>query len=316
MPWGAVERQPWLFLPAGPGRDPRPARPDTLVFDLPRHIEQPRDRTGRKLPASFAPVVMTRTFRRRSAHCLRPHRGLFRQLPVGVQPDVICAAKAITNGYFPFGAVRIAKDVVQAFASDATKRLPVTDNAAARRAMLQIAPTGLVRRLPRIGAVVFKPTLAEVLAILSVHAKLEGLAAGPAARRLSPPGRWRRRRRWRPARTISRGWARPSRPPITGSTGASMPPWPRPRARAAARDRPAPQRRWACRPGLARPHHRRPGPGCEIMPGIGSRSGLPDMALSWGAEASRPGWERGLHMVTASRRPGRPARRHRRAAGV
>ncbi|MCW1933736.1 GntR family transcriptional regulator [Pararhodobacter zhoushanensis] len=57
-----------------------------------------------------------------------------------------------------------------------------------REALMQIEATGLVKRLPRKGAVVFKPTLAEFLAILEVHAKLEGQAAGLAARRLSPSG--------------------------------------------------------------------------------------------------------------------------------
>ena len=57
-----------------------------------------------------------------------------------------------------------------------------------REALMQIEATGLVRRLPRKGAVVFKPTLEEFLAILEVHAKLEGQAAGLAARRLSPLG--------------------------------------------------------------------------------------------------------------------------------
>lgn len=57
-----------------------------------------------------------------------------------------------------------------------------------REALMQIEATGLVRRLPRKGAVVFKPTLTEFLAILEVHAKLEGQAAGLAARRLSPTG--------------------------------------------------------------------------------------------------------------------------------
>ncbi|MCB1397724.1 MAG: GntR family transcriptional regulator [Rhodobacter sp.] len=57
-----------------------------------------------------------------------------------------------------------------------------------REALMQIEATGLVKRLPRKGAVVFKPTLAEFLAILEVHAKLEGQAAGLAARRISPAG--------------------------------------------------------------------------------------------------------------------------------
>lgn len=54
-----------------------------------------------------------------------------------------------------------------------------------REAMLQLEATGLIRRHPRKGATLFRPTLEEFLAILEVHAKLEGQAAGLAARRLS-----------------------------------------------------------------------------------------------------------------------------------
>lgn len=54
-----------------------------------------------------------------------------------------------------------------------------------REALLSLEASGLVKRLPRKGAVVFKPTLEEFLAILEVHASLEGQAAGLAARRLS-----------------------------------------------------------------------------------------------------------------------------------
>lgn len=36
----------------------------------------------------------------------------------GVKPDFACTAKAITNGYFPFGAVMIAESVAQVFESD------------------------------------------------------------------------------------------------------------------------------------------------------------------------------------------------------
>lgn len=54
-----------------------------------------------------------------------------------------------------------------------------------REAILQLEAMGLVRRLPRKGATVFRPTLEEFLAILEVHAKLEGHAAGLAARRMS-----------------------------------------------------------------------------------------------------------------------------------
>lgn len=54
-----------------------------------------------------------------------------------------------------------------------------------REALLQLEAIGLIRRLPRKGAVLFRPTLEEFLAILEIHSKLEGQAAGLAARRLS-----------------------------------------------------------------------------------------------------------------------------------
>ncbi len=54
-----------------------------------------------------------------------------------------------------------------------------------REAFIQLETTGLIKRMPRKGAVLFKPSLEEFLAILEVHAKLEGQAAGLAARRLS-----------------------------------------------------------------------------------------------------------------------------------
>jgi DNA-binding GntR family transcriptional regulator len=54
-----------------------------------------------------------------------------------------------------------------------------------REALLHLDAVGILRRKPRGGAVVFKPTLEEFLAILEVHAKLEGHAAALAARRLS-----------------------------------------------------------------------------------------------------------------------------------
>ena len=54
-----------------------------------------------------------------------------------------------------------------------------------REVLIQLETAGLIRRLPRKGAVLFKPTLEEFLAILEVHAKLEGQAAGLAARRMT-----------------------------------------------------------------------------------------------------------------------------------
>lgn len=81
-----------------------------------------------------------------------------------VKPDFLCSAKAITNAYFPFGAVMISEQVAEVFEGDAsgkaaighgytysghpvgaaaalaclreTKRLNVKDNAAARGAQL------------------------------------------------------------------------------------------------------------------------------------------------------------------------------------
>ncbi|WP_299726901.1 aminotransferase class III-fold pyridoxal phosphate-dependent enzyme [uncultured Tateyamaria sp.] len=38
----------------------------------------------------------------------------------GVQPDLMCTAKAITNGYFPFGAVMIADHIASVFEEDRT----------------------------------------------------------------------------------------------------------------------------------------------------------------------------------------------------
>jgi adenosylmethionine-8-amino-7-oxononanoate aminotransferase len=38
----------------------------------------------------------------------------------GVQPDMACTAKAITNGYFPFGAVMMAEGAAQVFEKDET----------------------------------------------------------------------------------------------------------------------------------------------------------------------------------------------------
>ena len=55
-----------------------------------------------------------------------------------------------------------------------------------REVLLRLEAMGLVERLPRKGAVLFRPSLEEFLSILEVHAKLEGQAAGLAARRISP----------------------------------------------------------------------------------------------------------------------------------
>ena len=73
-------------------------------------------------------------------------------------------------------------DEAELSAAHGVSRTPV------REAILYLEALGLVRRLPRKGAAVFRPTLEEFLAILEVHSKLEGQAAGLAARRLSKAG--------------------------------------------------------------------------------------------------------------------------------
>ncbi len=43
----------------------------------------------------------------------------------GVQPDMMCTAKAITNGYFPFGAVMIADAMAEVFEQDKTGKAAI-----------------------------------------------------------------------------------------------------------------------------------------------------------------------------------------------
>jgi adenosylmethionine-8-amino-7-oxononanoate aminotransferase len=97
----------------------------------------------------------------------------------GVKPDFSCTAKAITNGYFPFGAVMIAEGVAEVFEKDETgkaaighgytysghpvgaaaalaclaetKRLNVPANAAARGQQLWDGLTALKAKHPVIG---------------------------------------------------------------------------------------------------------------------------------------------------------------------
>ncbi|MVO15011.1 aspartate aminotransferase family protein [Parasedimentitalea huanghaiensis] len=99
----------------------------------------------------------------------------------GVQPDFMCTAKAITNGYFPFGAVMIAEGVAEVFENDTTgkaaighgytysghpvgaaaalacleetKRLNVPDNAAARGTQLYQGLLELQKKYSLIGDV-------------------------------------------------------------------------------------------------------------------------------------------------------------------
>jgi DNA-binding GntR family transcriptional regulator len=57
-----------------------------------------------------------------------------------------------------------------------------------REALLTLEALGILTRRPRGGATVFRPDAAQFLAILEVHAGLEGWAAGLAARRLTGVG--------------------------------------------------------------------------------------------------------------------------------
>ncbi|MCC5969195.1 MAG: aspartate aminotransferase family protein [Pararhodobacter sp.] len=99
----------------------------------------------------------------------------------GVQPDMMCTAKAITNGYFPFGAVMISGAVAGAFEDDTsgkgaigsgytysghpvgaaaaiaclreTERLNITDNAGKRGAQLFAGLEALKEKHPVVGDV-------------------------------------------------------------------------------------------------------------------------------------------------------------------
>lgn len=97
---------------------------------------------------------------------------------MGSQTDSIVEhiVKRIEDGTLVPGDVLEEKSLVSEYA---VSRTPV------REAILQLDAVGILRRIPRGGAAVFKPSLEEFLAIMEVHAKLEGHAAGLAARRLS-----------------------------------------------------------------------------------------------------------------------------------
>ncbi len=99
----------------------------------------------------------------------------------GIKPDMMCTAKAITNGYFPFGAVMLSQDIADTFENDKTgaaaighgytysghpvgaaaalacltetKRLDVTTNAAARGTQLYEGALKLMNKYETIGDV-------------------------------------------------------------------------------------------------------------------------------------------------------------------
>ncbi len=99
----------------------------------------------------------------------------------GVQPDMMCTAKAITNGYFPFGALMISEAIAQVFENDTsgsasighgytysahpvgaaaalaclaeTKRLNVVENAAERGTQLMNGVVKLMQKHAMVGDV-------------------------------------------------------------------------------------------------------------------------------------------------------------------
>lgn len=58
-----------------------------------------------------------------------------------------------------------------------------------REVLIQLEAIGLISKYKRKGAVLFKPNLEDFVSISEVHAKLEGQAAGLAARRMSESAR-------------------------------------------------------------------------------------------------------------------------------
>ena len=116
----------------------------------------------------------------------------------GVKPDFSCTAKAITNAYFPFGAVMIAEGVAEVFERDETgkaaighgytysghpvgaaaalatlaetKRLKVNENAAARGAELFAGVQRLMAKHDCIGDVRGGPGLMTAIEIVSDRA--------------------------------------------------------------------------------------------------------------------------------------------------
>ena len=117
----------------------------------------------------------------------------------GVRPDMACTAKAITNGYFPFGAVMISETVAETFESDRsgaaaighgytysghpvgaaaaiaclkeTERLKVNENAAARGAELFSGLKALAEKHEIVGDVRGGHGLMLTLELVSDRAK-------------------------------------------------------------------------------------------------------------------------------------------------
>ncbi|MGB7318159.1 MAG: aspartate aminotransferase family protein [Planktotalea sp.] len=124
----------------------------------------------------------------------------------GIQPDMMATAKAITNGYFPFGAVMLGGKMVEAFEdNDAakighgytysghpvgaaaalaclaeTKRLNVVDNAAARGTQLYEGCLALQKKYDVIGDVRGGHGLMTAIEMVSDRATKKPIDAGSA----------------------------------------------------------------------------------------------------------------------------------------
>jgi len=126
----------------------------------------------------------------------------------GIQPDMMCTAKAITNGYFPFGAVMLGHRMIETFENNPnarighgytysghpvgaaaalaclaeTKRLNVIDNAAARGTRLHEGCKALATRYDAIGDVRGGHGLMTAIELVSDRNTRKPIDAASAAR--------------------------------------------------------------------------------------------------------------------------------------
>ena len=126
----------------------------------------------------------------------------------GIKPDMMATAKAITNGYFPFGAVMLGDRMIEAFESDPnakighgytysghpvgaaaalacleeTKRLNVVENAAARGTQLYDGCKALMAKYDIIGDVRGGHGLMTAIEMVSDRATKKPIGAGTAAK--------------------------------------------------------------------------------------------------------------------------------------
>jgi putrescine aminotransferase len=124
----------------------------------------------------------------------------------GIQPDMMCTAKAITNGYFPFGALMLGHRVVDVFEDNPaakighgytysghpvgaaaalaclveTKRLNVVENAAARGDQLFVGCNALMEKYDIIGDVRGGHGLMTAIEMVSDRATKKPIDAGTA----------------------------------------------------------------------------------------------------------------------------------------